>query len=489
MPEQLPFIVSLDVGSSSVRALVFDASGQRIPQLGAQLFYEIAKTADGGVEADADELLRLTIAALDSLHEQFRESGARPAAVAGSAFWHSFLGVDAEGRTTTPILHLFDTRAGKEAAELAEKLDAEAVHQRTGCRLHTSYWPAKLLWIERARPEAFRATRRWMSFPEFAWMKLTGEAALSASMASGSGLWNQRTNAYDEMVLAALPVREDQLWPAERMDEAQTHLVGEYRTRWPLFDGIPWYPAYGDGACSNVGSGCVTPDRFCLMVGTSGAMRAVSPGVPAEIPRGLWCYKVDRERSVLGGALTNGGDVHAWMRRNLALPEAEETERALAGRETGEHGITLLPFFGGERSPYWRADLRGAMSGLSLATTPLDILQAGLEGVALSFASIFELMKPGLGVPKQVIASGGALLASRAWTQMMADALGVPLVLTEEKEASARGAALLAAERLGYPMPETPAGAAFAPRGGAQAAFQKLREKREWLFRRIFEEE
>ncbi len=488
MPAQVPIIISLDAGSSSVRALLYDAAGNQKAEFGEHLSYELTKTSDGGVEADADDLLRLTIVCLDSLHGQLQRAGLHPAAVAASAFWHSFLGVDADGRAATPLLHLFDTRASREASELAARLDPLAVHRRTGCRLHTSYWPAKLLWLERARPDAFRKSRRWMSFPEYLWLKLTGEPALSVSMASGSGLWNQHANAYDEMVLGALPIREDQLWPAARMDEPQTHLLAPYRERWPLFDGIPWFPAYGDGACSNIGSGCATPDRFCLMVGTSGAIRAVSPGMPREIPAGLWCYKVDRDRSILGGALTNGGDVHAWMRRNLALPGMRETEEALAKRATGAHGLTVLPFFGGERSPYWRADLRGAIGGLGLATMPLDILQAALEAVSLSFAAIFGPMSASLGAPRQVIASGGALLHSRAWTQMMADALGVPVLLTPEQEASARGAALLAAARLGCPAPEAPAGEPFAPRPEAHEAFRVLQERRTRLFESIYRE-
>jgi gluconokinase len=109
----------------------------------------------------------------------------------------------------------------------------------------------------------------------------------------------------------------------------------------------------------------------------------------------------------------------------------------------------LLPFFAGERSPYWRADLRAAVTGLNLSTRPMDILQAALESVSLRFREIFTLMRSSLGQPQMVIASGGALLASPAWTQMMADAVGADVLTCLEHEATGRGAALLAAERLG----------------------------------------
>ncbi len=398
-----------------------------------------------------------------------------PFGTASSAF-------DEGGKPTTPILHLFDTRPAPQSETLAKTLDSQAVHQRTGCRFHPSYWPAKLLWLQENRPKGFQAARRWMSFPEYLWGKLTGEPACSVSMASASGLWNLRDNDYDGEVLGALPIARSQLWPVDRMDEAPTKLLDPYRSRWPLFEEVPWFPAYGDGACSNVGSGCVTPDEFCLMVGTSGAMRAVTGPVPAEIPEGLWCYRVDRGRAILGGALTNGGDVYAWMRRNLALPDATATEAELETRAIGVHGLTVLPYFGGERSPYWRADLRGAMIGLSLATGPMDILQASLEAVALSFRRIFDLMLPALGSPKRVVASGGALLHSTAWTQMMADALGVPVLLGVEKEASARGAALLALHR----PPSVQDGKTFEPRPGSADAFAVLKQAGDAALSRVF---
>ena len=106
-----PLVVTLDVGSSSVRTLLFDGSARQLPGLGVQLPYRITTTADGGVEVDGEELLGLAIEALSNLHDHMQGAGLRPAAVCCSAFWHSFLGIGADGRPTTPIIHLFDTRS------------------------------------------------------------------------------------------------------------------------------------------------------------------------------------------------------------------------------------------------------------------------------------------------------------------------------------------------------------------------------------------
>ncbi len=443
-----PLIVALDVGTSSVRTLLFDGAAEPRDSFGRQLQWSPLETSDGGVEIDPEALLRLSLDCLSAIHDQMQSAGLRADAVAVDTFWHCFFGVDADGLQATPFLHLFDTRTGAAAEELKRRLDETAMHQRTGCRLHASYWPAKLVWLSENDADGLGKSRWLLSFGEFLFLRLFGAPSVSTSMISASGIWNQQKNRYDKEMLEALPLMESQLAPEEQMDGPLSRLRGDYKKKLPLFDGIPWFPALGDGACNNVGSGCVAPDTFALMVGTSGAMRAVTGAKELEIPAGLWCYRVDSGRRILGGALTNGGDVYAWMRRNLALPDETAIGTELSGREPGAHGLTVLPFFGGERSPYWRADLRATFTGLNLATSPIDILQAAMESVALRFGAIEVLLEGALGVPKKVIGSGGALEHSRPWTQMMADATGHAILPSLEHEATSRGAALLALERL-----------------------------------------
>jgi gluconokinase len=333
-----------------------------------------------------------------------------------------------------------------------------------------------------------------MSFGEYLFLKLFGTATASTSMVSGSGLWNQHRNDYDDDMLNVLPVDRAQLARPKEMDQPSTSLLDPYRSQWPRLNSIPWFPALGDGACNNVGSGCITPDRFALMVGTSGAMRAVIEAEHVEIPDGLWCYRVDRRRYVLGGALSNGGEVFAWMKRTLAFGTAsnEEIEKQLAAIAPGSHGLTVLPLFAGERSTGWRADARAAITGMSLTTGPIEILRASLESVALRFRNIYDVMSRVLGAPIEVVASGGALLHSPAWTQMMADALGHPVVPCLEKEASGRGAALMAMERLGAIQhigelaQET--GPAIAPVAANRPIYDDLLRKQRRLYTKLFEE-
>jgi gluconokinase len=442
------YVATLDVGTSSVRSLLFNQRAEEMEGFGIQIPYEVKTTSDGGVEVGADQLAELVVKSLSVLHQQIQEQRLKVSAVACCTFWHNVLGVDAQGSPTTPVLHPFDTRADQAARKLASRIDRRAQHGRTGCVLHPSYLPAKLLWLAEMNSSAFKSSRYWMSFGEYLFLKLFGKAVASVSMVSGSGLWNQHENQYDSEILGALPIDISQLSPVEEMDQPLSELRPEYKSQWPAFSGLPWFPALGDGACNNIGSDCYSPERFALMVGTSGAMRAVYETSKLEIPYGLWCYRVDRKRYLFGGALSNGGEVYAWMKRTLALPAEKKIESELAAMKPGSHRLTVLPFFAGERSTHWRADARAAITGLHASTHPLEILRAALEAVALRFRAIYDLMVKSLGVPREVIASGGALLRSPAWSQMMADALGRSVVAYLEKEATSRGAAMLALERL-----------------------------------------
>jgi gluconokinase len=481
-PSGDPFIVSLDVGSSSVRALLFDSGARRMEGYGAQVPYRIHTTPDGGAEVDPEALAQLAIDCLDELHRQVHASGFRVVAVAGSAFWHGICGINAAGQPTLPILHLLDTRSGDQVARVPD------AHARTGCVPHSSYWPAKILWLAANRPDEFRATTRFLSFPEYLYLKLLGSTRASTSMVSATGLWDQNASDYDPETLSALPIRREHLTDPAALDETEDRLLQEFRAMWPAFAKARWFPALGDGACNNIGSGCISPQRAALMVGTTGAMRLVSDAREAAVSQGLWCYRLDRRRFVTGGALSNGGDVYAWMKRNLALPK--DVEARLETARPGTHGLTMLPFFSGERTPYWRADLRASITGLSASTDAFDILRASLESIALRFREIYCLLAARWGAPTEIIASGGALLHSPGWTQMMADALGRPVTVCTETEASCRGAALWALERLGIidGIDALPAstGAVFSPRPEYQATYENLLSRQHQLYERLY---
>lgn len=486
---EAPLALSIDVGTSSVRAMLFDRLGRDVDALKSQIAYEVRTTPDGGAAVDADALVALVASVVEGALERAGALVSDIACVGVSCFWHSLVGVDAGERATTPVLTWADTRSRHAADRLRRTFDERGVHSRTGAMLHTSYLPAKLVWLYNTHPEAFGRTARWMSFGEYLFLKLFGRATSSTSMASGSGMFDQNRLVWDEQIIGALPIRCEQL--PEISDTPALRLVDEYAARWPALAEIPWFPALGDGACSNVGSGCVTPDRIALTVGTSGAMRVVFEHDSIQIPLGLWTYRLDTRRFVVGGALSEGGGLFAWLTELLRIEPDAAFEADLAACEPDGHGLTMLPFVAGERSPGWATDARAAITGMTLHTKPVDIVRAALESVAYRFKLIAELLPVFVPDDAEVVASGGALLRSPVWAGIMADVLGRPILLSAEEEASSRGAALMALEALGAieDLTTVPAerGPVLEPDAGRHERYVRAIERQRALYEKLID--
>lgn len=447
--ESAPYVLTIDVGTSSARAMLFDSQGQAVEGMVAREQHPMHVRPDGAVEDDMDHVMDRVVTVIDRLLIRAEPLAGQIGALAMGTLVSNVLGVDADGRPVTPVYTYGDTRPAPDVGTLRGLLNEEETHERTGCRFHTSYLPARFLWLERIDPERFESVRRWMSVGEYVYQQFFGRTACSYSVASWSGLLNRHRLTWDDEVLAVLPIRLDQLSELTDAGRPFHGLSSEWAGRWPALRDLPWFPAIGDGAAANIGSGCTAPDRVALTVGTSGAMRVVLPGTPDHLPADLWCYRVDGRRSLLGGALSEGGNVMTWARQTLQLGSVRAVEEQLQSMEPDAHGLTVLPFLAGERSPGWQPEARAVLSGLSLATHPVDMLRALLEAVAYRFAIVDEVLRAAAPDAGEIIASGGGLLSSPAWLQIMADVLGRPIHVSEEVETTSRGAALLALESLG----------------------------------------
>ncbi len=436
-------VLALDVGSSSVRAQRFDEHGEPVDELKQE------KYAGG----DPDEIVALVRTVIDGRDEDAD-------AVGTSCFGHSLIALDPDGKPLTPILGWRDTRSAAAAEWLRRRVgDAEAIHARTGAPLHPSFWPAKLVWLAEAEPELFRRAARFSSFSDYLGAQLLGgEPETSLSIASGTGLLDLGGTQWDPELLELAGIDESQL----------PRISDEPRGA--------WYPAAIDGACSNLGAGCTGKQRGALMVGTSGALRLLYETETPQPRPGLFLYRLDERRVLDGGALSDGGNLYTWLQDTLA-----DARGSLLERSPDEHGLSILPFLGGERSTGWEPTKRGTIHGLTFDTTPRDIRQAALEAVAFRFAAIADLL-PEL---EEVVATGGGLLGDPEWIQLMADALARPVTASRVEEASLRGAAVAVLERLGYEPAAAPLGDVFHPREACADAYRSARERQQRLYEEL----
>ena len=487
-----PLILAVDIGTSSVRTALFDAGLRRLPGSLAQRAHAVTHAADGAAELDPATLETGLHACLE--HTAARAGQRLVTAIGVSCFWHGLLGGDARGKALTPIYTWADGRCREDAAALRAERSEKEYHQRTGCMLRASFWPAKLRWLARTRPGLFRRTACWQSPAD--WLQghfcEGGGDMTGHGMATGTGLYDPNTLAWDPASIRLAGLRAEQL-PTIGLDAFP--LRAALRRRYPALREARWWPALGDGAAGNLGSGATGPGRAAINVGTSAAFRVMRHGSRAKSPFGLFCYRVDRERFLVGGAVSNAGNLRAWCLRELNLPAGEKAlDAALAARPEPLRSLVVLPFWSAERAPTWCENVGGVVTGLSQDTTALDLLQATTEAVHQRLALIADLS---VGKVESVRARGereaglkiivsGGILKSSSLLQRMADVLGRPLCRCAEPEASLRGAAVYAAEREGMEVESavgtrTLFGDGVAPRHRMAALYAQERRRQQRL--------
>ena len=453
------FILAVDVGSSSTRTAIFDRRARRLPHTDAAEHYSIRYTPDGGAELSPIILRRAVARCIaTTLHAQRqtrRGSNTHVAALAASSFWHGLLGLDRKWKPITPIYTWADARAAEAARQLREDLSEQEVHARTGCMLHASFWPAKLTWLRQRQPNLFRRVARWVSPVDWILHELLGTTVSSASMASGTGLYDLRLDAWDKKLCAACHLDPDQLLGLSTCADAAP--AGRNRQ---LPSRI--FTPIGDGAAGNLGSGADRRGVFAINVGTSAAVRMLQSNGEStrrKLPMGLFRYVVDAERCVIGGAVSNAGNLRQWALRELRLGEDARADRLVFARlSAATDKLIALPFWAGERAPTWPDRQLGVIDGLSQATKATDILRVLTTSVFYRLAQILELMASGEGSPERIIVSGGIVRSRRA-VRLLADAIGHDVEVAREQEASRRGAAVYALQQMGVPLQSPKAGA------------------------------
>jgi gluconokinase len=422
-------VLALDIGTSSARAALFDLRGRRIPGSLTQIAYQLRTGPDGAAELDLPTILRAAQRCYASTLRRSDAPRSHVVAIASCGLWHSLLGVDARGNALTPVYTWADSRCRQDAARLRKQFSERAVHARTGCMLRTPFWPAKLAWLRRTQPALFRRVVKWMSPAECVQQKLAGQTRCSLSMASGTGLLDVRRNEWTDF------------FGKRRLNELSDE---------PLkFRGALWFPAIGDGAASNLGSDATQPGIAAINYGTSAAVRVMSRETQASF--GLFCYRVDAKRSVVGGAISNAGNLRAWCLRELKFSRLSRSHSS---------DLRVLPFWLSERAPFWEETAGGTITGITQATTCGEIARA------MTVAS-FERLKQIAGMlpvgPRRFVVSGG-ISKSREDLQLLANVLQHKLIVCSEPEASLRGAAVFALEKLGVKVPALPMRRMIRPR-------------------------
>ncbi|MGH8885194.1 MAG: gluconokinase [Egibacteraceae bacterium] len=455
-----PAVIGLDLGTSSAKAVAFDAGGRALAAHAVEV--GIASPAPDRAEQNPDELVGAAEQATAAVVRDLSAQGRTVVGLGCSGAMHSLLALDGAGRPLTPVILFADNRAAAQARQLAARPSAVALARRTGTPIHPMSPLAKLRWFAECDQQTVAAARWWVSAKEYLIRKLCAAEVVDHSVASATGLLNLASASWDEEALALARIDADVL----STPVPTTTVLHTRRARLGLPAGTPVVVGASDGCLATLGVGATGAGVAALTVGTSGALRTIvdRPGTDAQAR--LFCYALTEARWVVGGPISSGGIVLRWARDRLfpelagaagqqgapgsppSNPVYVRFDELAAGVPPGADGLLCLPYLLGERAPLWDPQLRGAFFGLSLRHGQGHVLRALLEGVAFQLATVLEPIEE-LGHPVATLRADGGFTRSRLWLQIMADVLGRPLELPRTVEGACRGAALLTLEALG----------------------------------------
>ncbi|WP_129337095.1 gluconokinase [Cellulomonas endophytica] len=446
---QDPLVVALDVGSTASRGGVHDATGRPVRGLRHKVPHAFTTAPDGTSVIDADQVVDEIATVLDAVTAD-PALGTRVAGVALDTFAASLVGVDAAGRALTPCLTYADSRCAPDLVELRALLDEAAVQDRTGVRLHTSYHAPRLRWFARTEPRTAAAVRGWWSLGELVLARLVGTPMAGTSTVAWTGLLDRRTGALDAELLEAAGVGPDLFSPPRDPDAP---VAAAAPSRWPALARAVWFPVVTDGLASNLGAGAHDPSVLAAATATSGALRVLLDGPADPLPAGLWNYRVDARRTLLGGAVNDVGRAVSWAQATLRL--GDDPGAVLAADPSAATPL-VLPYLTGERAPGWVGDARAVLTGVSASTDADALLRGLLVGVAMTYARVADELGPHVPADAQVAAAGRVSNDLPGWLQVLADVLGRPVTHVTRSRATQRGTALLALEVLAPDVPRAP---------------------------------
>jgi gluconokinase len=451
LPEAAPVVVGVDLGTSAVKVLATTAGGREIA--GGSEFYGLETPHQDFVEQDADVVYRATMHVLARVLSDVRMRGSEVVAIGFSSAMHGVLCVDEAGEPLSHVITWMDRRAHAIADKWRADGNGSALYARTGAPMHPMLPVTKLRWLAENDRDLFARARRFVGLKELFIFRWTGEWLVDYGIASATGMLDLRTRDWFPLALELAQVEPERLSRIAPPSTALRTFRPAIARELGLGEATAVVLASSDGPLANIGVGTRPHGDVALTLGTSGAVRILA-GEPGLDARGrTFCYCADDTHYVVGGPTSAAGASLDWIFALLLdeLPKEARFARAAelaADVAPGADGLVVLPFFGGERAPYWNSALRGTFDGLDLAHDRRAILRAAFESVVFGVYAVYEVMREHAPDAKQLLLSGGLTKAPLV-RELLADVFGLPAVQPREQEASAFGAALLAAQAVG----------------------------------------
>jgi xylulokinase len=453
-------LIGIDCGTQSIRALLADARGRTLRV--ASRPTPVIPIAPGQAEYEPEALWRCVLDLLGELSTSI-PAGSEIGGIACASMGEACVLLDAADRPIGRVITWFDRRTEPDAAALGETVGADELFRITGMPLDPTLTLCKLLWHRRADPAGFARARRVLNLADFLAFRLSGEAATDRSLASRTLCLDIASAAWSEELLGRVGI-DSALLPPIHPSGAR---LGPVRAEVLAATGLPGRPVVGVGGhdhiCGGFAAGAVRPGVLLDSMGTAEALlRTVARPVLSEATRGAGFWQgliaLDRPFAYLGASINSSGGAIEWLRGLFGAGASREALIAEAAAvPPGSHGTLFLPHLAYATAPVVDLAARGAFVGLTAGTSRGALFRAVLEGLAMEARLAVDAISalPGAGPPEEIRVIGGST-RNALLLGIKAAVYGQPLIVIEEPEATALGAALLGGLAAGL-WPDLPA--------------------------------
>ena len=445
------WFLGIDLGTGSCKSVIIDAQAKQLG-FGAGSYAKRENTGQWEAQ-DPQELLS---AMIQSVRTAIQDAGLNPSACQAFSIggaYHSLIAIDSSERPLTGVITWVDDRATKQAQAVRDSHYAKEIYQQTGCPVHSMYPLYKLIWLREKQPQLFKQAARFISAKGYVLKHLTGEYMIDFGVAAGSAMLNTHTLEWNALSLELAGIRSNQLSPLVSPRQIVKGINPELAAQMGIPKETPLVLGSADAVNSSLGAGAVLPGQATCMIGTSGAFRIIAPRPKLDEQARSWCYAIDEGHWLVGGAINNAGLALTWLRDafNQMLQSQMKDSRfsfddlvaSALQVPPGADGLICLPFFAGERSPYWNMNARGVFFGLTLNHDARHMARALMEGVAYRLRSLRDVLGD-LGADVKEIRASGGFTHSDLWPQIIASVLDHDLAIPASGETSSLGAAFWA---------------------------------------------
>jgi gluconokinase len=444
-------IIGIDIGTTHTKAIILGIDGKVIFE--KKETYPSFQPEPGHHEQNPIEIYN---AFIKVLKEALKHAGDQSliSGISFSSAMHGFMAVDDDGLPLTPFITWADIRSQKYAQELKSTDLGRTLHQRTGTAVHPMSPLCKIAWLRNEQADIFRRAAKFISVKEFIFHRFFGEYVIDYSVASATGMLETLTLNWLPEALVWAGITEEHLSRPVSTDfraELKNNMIAE---QIGLTASIPFFIGSSDGCLAVLGSGAILPNEVALTIGTSGAVRQTVQRPTEDRQQRLFNYVLEEGWYISGGASNNGGNVPQWFSEAL-LDHSFDSDEAFEWYMTeaqkapvGSDGLMFLPFIYGERAPVWDAEARGQFVRVTGLHNKSHFMRAILEGICLSMNELLLALEENGSRIDTVYASGG-FSKSPFWLQIMADVTGKNILISEEGDASAIGAAFIGLKAAG----------------------------------------